>query len=279
MAENNEAALLSLFNSSAEEASPFKEETSSLPEGPSFLSPYFIELVSRMKKMVHTIKNFSDLSKGRFKDERFGEYFNKKMTEDTEKLDTVLRGLLDYVKVNTPVRKADTIRHIFEEVLRMERKRLEGKKIRISGKFERALPETTLHDEQIRYIFHSIFQYAFPLIPEAGSIGFLARSVDISKREPGREDLPQGKGRYIEVLILFSGGNKPGEPVEAALGIPGITKDDVVDLILRLVREIVQKNRGEMKLEFREKESKTHLTLRLPVEKRKILYYLPAKPL
>ena len=279
MAENDETPIFSLLNDLAKEPSPFKEEGASQSEGPSFLSPVFFELVSRMRKTIHSIKAFTDLSKGRFKDERFGEYFNRKMAEDTGKLDTVLQGLLDYVKVNSPVRKADTIRNIIEEVLRTEKKRLEGKKIRIFKKFGKDLPETTLHDEQLRYVFHSIFQYAFPLTPEAGSLGFLTRSVDVSKRELGREDLPQVRRKYIEVLILFSGCAKPGEPVEAALGIPGIPKDDVVDLILRLVREIVQKNRGEMKLEFREKESRTLITLRLPIEKRQIFYYQPAKPL
>jgi hypothetical protein len=277
MSENDETTLFTFLNDTEKESFLSKGEFPLPTEGISSLPPFLIELVSGMKKTVTSIKAIAEFSKGRFKDERFGEYFNKRMAEDTEKLDTVLQGLLDYVKVNTPIPKADTVRKIIEDVLGMERKRMEGKRIRVFKKFEKGLPETTLHDEQLKYVIHSILQYAFPLILEDGNLGVLTRSVDVSKRKLMRGDLPQENEKYIEILILFAGCKKPAEPIEVALGIPGIPKDDVGDLILRLVREIVQKNCGEMKFEFREKESRTLITLRLPTERRKIFSYYSGK--
>jgi len=277
MAEGEENSISFLFNNNAKKPSPFGERILSQDEGTSFLSSFFVELVSQLKKTLVSIKSYNELSRGRFKDERFGEYFNKKMSEDIEKINTVLAGFFDYMKVNMPIRKANTIHHVIGEVLNSNKQKLEEKKIKIFKKFEENLPETTLHDEQLKYAFHSIVQFALPLIPNAGSLGFLTRLIGAQKEKAAEEALPPETQKSIEVLILFSGFRKPGEPVEVALGIPGIPKDDVGDLILRLVKEIVQKNCGEMKLESHEKEARTLVTLILPIERRKVFFYQPAR--
>ncbi len=272
-----EDSLSPFFDNMEEDPHPSREAALAKEEGTASLSFFLVEMVSRVKKTLASIRAYNGLSKGRFKDDQFGEYFNRKMSEEIEKLNTVLEGLLDYMKVNTPVPKANTIHNIIGEVLRSEKKKLEEKKLRIFKKLEKDLPETTLHNEQIRYILHSILQYALPVIPAGGSLGFLTRTVTVphDKREEGA--LPRKTEKFIEILMLFSGCKKPEEPVEVALGIPGFPKDDVGDLILRLVKEIIQKNWGQMRLERREKESKTLIVLRLPTERRKVFYYQSAR--
>jgi hypothetical protein len=47
----------------------------------------------------------------------------------------------------------------------------------------------------------------------------------------------------------------------------------VLDLELRLVEEVVRKNRGTLKLETDEKKLKTSIILRFPVERRKVVYH------
>jgi hypothetical protein len=241
------------------------------------LSSFFLELVSRVKKTLASIRAYNDLSKGRFKDVQFGGYFNQKMNEEVEKLYGVIESLLDYMKVNTPILKTNTIHNILEEILRLENKKIEGKKLKVFKRLAKDLPETTLHNEQFKYILHSILQYAFPIIPAGGSLGFLTRAGAISKEEAEEGGLSQGAERWIEILILFSGFKKPEEPVEIALGIPGIPKDDVGDLILRLVKEIVQKNCGQMRIDRREKQGRTLVVLRLPAERRKVYDYQSAR--
>jgi hypothetical protein len=46
-----------------------------------------------------------------------------------------------------------------------------------------------------------------------------------------------------------------------------------LDLILRFVKEVVQRNQGMMKIEGDEKKAKTFISLRFPVERRKVVYY------
>ena len=57
------------------------------------------------------------------------------------------------------------------------------------------------------------------------------------------------------------------------MGIPAHQKERILDLALRLVDEIVQRNRGMMKFEEDEKKGKTTISLRFPVERRKMVYY------
>jgi hypothetical protein len=62
-------------------------------------------------------------------------------------------------------------------------------------------------------------------------------------------------------------------------GIPARQKDGILDLALRFVDEIVQRNRGMMKFEVDEKKTKTSISLRFPTERRKVVYYQSAKEL
>ena len=59
---------------------------------------------------------------------------------------------------------------------------LEDKKIKIFKKLEKDLPETVVHDEQLKYILNALLQYAIPSIPPHGSIGFLTKSFEYVKR-------------------------------------------------------------------------------------------------
>lgn len=277
LSEKKEESFSPSFDNTGEDPLSSGEGILTKEEGTASLCFFLVELVSRVKKTLASIKAYSGLSKGRFKDDQFGEYFNRKMSEEVEKLNSVLEGLLEYMKVNTPVPKANTIHNILGEVLRSEKKKLEEKKLRIFRKLEKDLPETTLHNEQIRYVVHSILQYALPVIPAGGSLGFLTRTVTVPHERMEESAFPRKTEKFIEILILFSGCKKPEEPAEVALGIPGIPKDDVGDLLLRLVREIIQKNWGQMRLERREKESRTLIVLRLPTERRKVFYYQSAR--
>ena len=231
-----------------------------------FLPLLLIELVHRIKNPLVSIKTFTQLLREKFNDVEFREYFYKIVTEDIEKIDTVLNGLLNYIKINTPVKKTNTIHSILEEVIKNHEIQLEDRKIKIFKKFEKDLPETIIHDEQLRYIFNSLLQYALPSIPLHGSIGYLTKSLDGQKEAKG--DRPS-----IEVLMVFTGYKKPVEKFEAVLGIPAIQQEESIELELRLIKELIQKNQGRMRFEVDEKKPRTLVSLRFPVERRKEFYY------
>lgn len=235
-----------------------------------FLTSFFIELIQIVKKTLGSIKNYTQISRGKFSDREFGEYFYRAVTEDVEKIDMVLNGLVNYINLNTPIRKTDTVHRLIEEALKRHQAKLEEKGIKIFKKLEKDLPETIVPDEQLKYILGSVFQYALANISSNLSMGLYTRSFVLEKEMGQGPALFQKDGRYIEITVIFMGYKKPPEQ---GTGPAKFQKEEPLDLILRFVKEVVQRNQGKMRVEADEKKAKTLISLRFPVERRKVVYY------
>jgi nitrogen-specific signal transduction histidine kinase len=242
----------------------------SIEQNTSFLSSFFVELIEHMKNMLSSIKNYTQISRGKFSDREFGEYYYRAVTEDIEKIDLVLNNLLNYIKVQKPIIKMNTVHNTIEEVLKKNQTKLDEKGIKLFKKFEKDLPETIVPDEQLKYIVSSVLQYAMALTPPNWNIGLSTRSLILEKEAGEMDDLFKRDGRYIEISVVFAGYNKPSEPTLKTAPPP---KEEASDLILRFVKEVVMRNRGMMRIGTDEKKTKTFISLRFPVERRKVVYY------
>jgi signal transduction histidine kinase len=242
-----------------------QEEVSSLPL-------YFLEIVHRIKNPLVSIKAFTQLLENKFGDAEFRTYFHRIVLEDIEKIDEVLDHLLDFVRINTPLQKKSTVNTVIEEVLRKYEGQMKGKNIKISNGFEKDLPETIVHEEQLRYILASVIQHAFPSIPPNGSIGFLTESVDLGEDQEEDGALVSKEGGYIQIQVFFTGLKESALSRETAQGI-STSPQEAIELELQLVKEIIQRNRGTMRFEFDEKNLRTLMLLRLPAERRRTVYY------
>lgn len=262
----------------SKQATPPKQEpfphSSNGPKLPD-ASLFFLELVHRIKNPLVSIKTFTQLLRDKFNDKEFRDYFYRVVTEDIEKIDSVLNGLLNYIKINHPIEKRDTIHSVLDDVLKRYKPQIEDKKIRLFKKYEKDLPETILHEEQLRYILNSLMQYAIPSIPVNGSIGFLTKSLGNGGFPEGAEKKAASlKGRkYVEILMVFTGYKKSIEPLEPLLGMPSLPEKDLADLEIRLLKEMIERNRGIMKYEVNERKLRTIISLRFPVERRKVITY------
>jgi len=234
-----------------------------------FITPFFVELIQRIKKTLGSIRNYTQISRDKFSDKEFGEYFYRAVTGDIEKIDVVLNGLVNYIKLNSPIQKTNTVHRLIEEELKKIQSKLEGKGVKLFKKFEKDLPETVVPDEQLRYILGSVFQYALANISPNLSMGLSTRSFVLEKEGEG-QGLIKKDGRYIEISLGFMGYRSP---VEQGTGSGRLQREEPLDLILRFVKEVVQRNQGTMKVEADEKKSKTFISLRFPVERRKVVYY------
>jgi len=237
-------------------------------QGTFFLPYFFIELIQRIKGTLGSIKTFTHLSKDKMVNAEYKDYFYRIITEDVDEMESVLNSLIQYIKINTPIVKANTVHTVLDEALKKDASQIEEKKIKIIKKFEKELPETIVPEEQLRYIFHSLIEYAVSLTLSNGSIGMLTKSLIVPKGgESDRE------GRYVEIVIIFSGCRKSADKIETVLGTPPVLKENGIDLTLMLVKEIVRKNHGEMKLQMDEKKPKTVISMVFPVERRKVVSY------
>jgi nitrogen-specific signal transduction histidine kinase len=237
------------------------------------LSTFFIELVHRIKNPLVSIKSFTQLLREKFNDTEFRNHFYRVVTEDIENIDSLLNNLLDFVKINNPIEKKNTIHLVLEDVLKKHENQLKDKRIRIFKKYEQDLPETIIHEEQLRYIFSSLLQYAIASMPLNGSIGFLTKSLNTHKKIESNKILSKEDREFIEIIMIFTGYKKPNEQFKNVLGITFPQQEDVIEFELRLIKEIIQKNRGMMELEVNEKKPRTLISLKFPVERRKVIHY------
>ena len=213
-----------------------------LPATP--LPLFFIELVHRIRNPLVSIKTFTQLLRERFNDAEFRDYFYRIVTEDIEKIDSVLNGLLNYIKMNTPINKTNTVHLILEEILKNREIQIEGKKIKIFKKFEKELPETIVHDEQLRYVLDTLFQHALSSTLPDGSIGFLTKSIDLPRAVIDDQAVSKREDRCLEILIVFTGYRTSAERFETVLGISPFQQDESIELELRLVKEIIAEEPG-----------------------------------
>ena len=236
----------------------------------SFRSRFFIELIQRIKNNLRSVRNYTQISRGKFSDGEFGEYYYRAVTEDIEKMEMVLNSLIEYIRVHTPIRKKNTVHQIVEEVLKKHRVKLEEKGIKLLRRFEKDLPETTVPDEPLRYVLGSVLQYAIVLAPPRSNIALSTKSLMLEKETGGVEGLMKRDEKYIEISVYFAVRQARGEP---ASGTGPVENEEAPDILLRFVKEVVLRNHGTMKMRADEKRTKTFISLRFPVERRKVVYY------
>ena len=267
---------LSLFLTEEEKKPPESKEKN-LTEGQkdTFLMPFLTEMIHFIKSNLASIKNTALLAIDKAEDLEFKRYSHRAVTEDIKKIDSVLNTLLNYININTPIVKSNTLYVIFEEIVEANEKQLRNKKIKVLKKYEKDLPETYIHDEQIRFILNSVFQYAVLSVPAEGTIEVLIKSFDFPNEANGKTISPKRNEGFIEAIIGFVGDKKQAKPLEVLSEGQAAQKEETNHLILQLARDILQKNRGTMAFEMDEKKSRALITLRFPIDRRKVVYYEP----
>ncbi len=262
-----------------------EEETLKIPQNTlsderetSLLFPILIELIDLVKSTFSFLNNLILVSRSKFSDREFGDYFSRAVTEDIKRIELLFDGILDYIKLSATRRKTNTVHTLIEEVLKKNQVQLEEKNIKLFKKFEKDLPETVVPEDQLIFILNVILQYAITITSANGSIGFLTKSLILERGVSEGQGLFKKDDNYVEILIQFTGHGMQMEELQKGLQIQMNQKkklmnfESVFDLELRLVEDIVKRNRGMSKLEVDEKKSKTAILLRFPVERRKVFY-------
>jgi signal transduction histidine kinase len=223
---------------------------------------------------LDSIQKLTQISQDRFSDREFGKLFNRMVSEDIHQTDLLLDGLLNYFQVTTPIKKTDTVNTLIEEALKKNQIQLKEKGVKLFKKLEKDLPEIIVPDEHLKYILNSVLQYVIASTPANGNIEFLTKFL-ISRNGGGKEQASfEEHGGYIEILIVFAGDRElGGNSVTALEPILTIQKNGALELMLRLVKEMVMKNRGIMKFEVDEKKAKMLISFIFPIERRKMAFY------
>lgn len=196
------------------------------------------------------------------------------VAEDIEKAELFMEGLVNYFGVSPPVIGTSTVHTLIEEVLKRYQVKLEEKKAKVYKKYEKDLLEIIIPDEQLRYILDAIVHYAVISMPPNENLGVSTKSFVLRKEEG--EDLAflDKYGQYVEIKVFFTGHKKPAEHGGPGFEIPFLPKDEGIDPILQLVKKVVLRNQGIMRVETSEKEARVTISLEFPVERRKAVHHL-----
>jgi len=271
--ENVENSFISLLKGGANTPESKKERTAD-EQNISSLLMLFAELSHGIKGSLEKMKSLVHLSREKFTDQEYGEFFYRTISNDIAKTDALLSCFTNYLKINSPIPKENTVHLILEEVSKKYEKILEEKKVtKFRKQYEENLPQASLHDEQLRFIINSILQYAIPSIPPQGSIGFMTRSLDAQEVQNVGKSPLQKDGKYIEILIGFTCYKNGGEQLGAILENPASPQIERDDFILRLVEEIIRVNRGTMRIRVDSEKPVTLISLMLPIERRRRVQY------
>jgi hypothetical protein len=84
----------------------------------------------------------------------------------------------------------------------------------------------------------------------------------------------QKDGKYLEILVVSTSYGRSDEQIEIVTGIPAHPQqEEATELILKLAKEIIKKNRGMMRQKVYEDKTLTFISLILPVERRNVVRY------
>jgi hypothetical protein len=243
-------------------------------QDPSFMNSFLIELVHSIKNNIASIYHATVLTMDKYDDVTIRNRSHDQVKEDIKKIDSVLNSILNFINITTPLLKTNTLYTILEEILEANEKQLIQKNIKIIKRYEKDLPETFIHPEQVRFILYSLLQYVILSTPSNSTIGLLMKLYDFHHETIAEDPSPQNQRRYIEVTIGF---NEYRNPVNQTELLPDRLRDqqnEIIYFILKLVKEILQRNHGMM-IENHGKRLENLVTVRFPVERRRVVYYAP----
>jgi hypothetical protein len=277
MTNGDKNFLFSFLDNDGKEPSASKEQVPSNGHNGSSLSLHYNELLCRIKASLSAMQAFAYLSKENFKDQELGEHFCKIVNEDIERTILLINCFDDYLTFSTPTIKRNTVNTIVEEVIKRHEREFEERKIKIIKKqLDKDLPEAILTDEQLRFLLNSVIECLLVSIGPDGSIGFLTKIFDTEALHGEEKSQLQKDSKYLEILAVSArdADGKPGKENEVS---PGISthpqQEEAIQLILKLVKEIVTKNRGVLRYRMYDDKPMTFISLILPIERRNVVHY------
>jgi hypothetical protein len=282
--KQNPPNLLVLFPNKMSDAIS-EAKNSHVPHGSNgqdttFLFSFLEDLVHCIKGNLLSINGLASQAVEKFDTVDIRKQFQNSVTKDVKKIDSVLNTLLNYISISTPLIKTNTLNIILEEILEANEKQLRDKRIHVFRNCDEDLPQTYMHPEQVRFVLNSLLQYAILYTPAEGNIGFSIKYLNPRSMMTPQEASAQSNGAHIGVSIGFSGSKSGVESSGNGSGGNGsgmkeVQKDEAIELILKLVTEAVERNRGVLKFIADEKGLKTLITLNLSLERRKAIHYEP----
>ena len=226
------------------------------------------DLANRIRRTVAELRDLAVSSRGKFKDPAFGQEFHRRMTEHIDNSEADLNCFLEYLRIKSPVQQTNITHVILEEAFEKHKKKLAEKEIKIFKKLEKNLPDAGVRVEELRFILNWILEYAIRSAVPNQSIGFVTRSLEAQGQNETKPSQQKGT-KYIQIATILRDYEKPSRQIAVPPKARTAQKEAEPSCILLLVKKIVQKNRGSLKVSA-DSEGRLGISLILPIERRKV---------
>jgi hypothetical protein len=233
-------------------------------------SPLLIDLIHGTKSMLRDMRELSRLTREKFVDKEFEEFFQKQIRGLIEPVDLLLDGYLNYVRFTTAVTKKDTVNTLIEKALEKHRHEFEEKKIMVFKSFEKDLPEIVVPDEHMAFILDSIVRYTFLAMPLGGAVLFSTSSSFVSAKPTSGAAVSTGEDysrKSVEISAAYIGVDSQ---MRMELKSQGET---ALNLLLRLVDAVVQEHKGTMENISDKKKESGHIVVKFLSDRRQRVDY------
>lgn len=233
----------------------------------------FVDLSQRTRRVLDSLHNLALFSRGKFIEKEFGDFFYKVVTDDIQKVDMLLNAILHYSAFNSPIVKKGTVNTLVEQALKKYVMKLETKRIAVTRRLQGDLPETVVPDEQMTFMLETLLQYAAVVVASGSVIELSTRSLQGAAGAEEGTARRDGGGRTVEITMSFSTAQAAEQPARDFAVLSG--KEEILDVLLRVVDSVAEMHHGTLVFEHDETAAASSITLRLPAERRRQVYYEP----
>lgn len=208
-------------------------------------------LCHEIKNPLTTIRTFAEFLPEKYKDEDFVKKFAKLIPSEVERINSIIKQLLDFSKPAPPSFRNTNIHQLINEVLIFLNSEFLKKHIKVEGADENLSLSIKIDPPQIKQALLNIILNAMEAMPKGGVLHI---STQV------------GRSNYLDIRISDSGCGIPKEDLKQIFDPFFTNKDSGTGLGLAITHQIIKNHNGSIEVEST-LDKGTTFTIKLPLER------------
>jgi len=197
-----------------------------------------------IRNPLTSIKTFVQLAPERKDDSEFIDQFSKIVSEDVDRIERLIREILDYARYMEPRFMEEDLNDVVSSCLYFVDVKAGGKSITIERHLASGLPPVRLDRQQIKQVLLNLLLNAMDAMGDSGGT-LTVRTHRLIKRT---------RGAWVQIEVADTGSGIPADNLEHIFDPFYTTKHESVEregtgLGLSIAHQIVQEHRGYIEVE------------------------------
>ncbi len=212
------------------------------------VSSLALGVAHEIKNPLTALKTFTEFLPEKYKDENFLKKFSKIVPKEVDRINRIVRQLLDFSKPEPPLLRPINICDSIKEILELMSNNFLKKKIQIVEQYDDYNLAANIDAGQIKQVLFNIIINAIDSMPNGGKICISTKSVE---------------DKRIEIILKDGGCGISKENLKNVFNPFFSTKDKGTGLGLAICHQIIKNHNGTIRIES-ELDLGTSVIVRLP---------------